>query len=84
MEIFERLSAQDVKLEAIFISVEKIRKYFKITVWMSIIFFVFAALIAISRVVSGVHYPSDVFVGAVIGITVAYVTSRVLARVFHL
>lgn len=36
-------------------------------------FFVAASLIAVSRVVAGVHYPSDIVGGALLGIIVAYV-----------
>ena len=31
-------------------------------------FLTFAFLVALSRIIVGVHYPSDIFVGAVIGI----------------
>ena len=41
----------------------------KLGVW----FFVATILITISRVVAGIHYPSDIIGGAVIGIVVAYV-----------
>ena len=36
-------------------------------------FFAFAALISLARVVAGVHYPSDVIGGALIGMAVAFV-----------
>ncbi len=38
-------------------------------------FFVCAVLIALSRVVSGVHYPIDIVVGAFIGISIAYLST---------
>ena len=36
-------------------------------------FFIAAILISISRIVAGVHYPSDIIGGAIIGLTVAYI-----------
>ncbi len=36
-------------------------------------FFVAATLISLSRIVAGVHYPTDIIGGAVIGIAVAYI-----------
>ncbi len=38
---------------------------------LSIVFFLLAALVAVSRVYLGMHYPSDITVGAAIGIIVA-------------
>ncbi len=40
-----------------------------------------AALVAYSRVHTGVHYPSDVIVGALCGVTLAKATNRALDRV---
>ena len=37
-------------------------------------FFIAATLMAVSRVVAGIHYPSDIVGGALIGILVAYIT----------
>lgn len=39
-----------------------------------ILFFIGAILITISRVIAGIHYPSDIIGGAIIGIVVACVT----------
>lgn len=39
-QILERLAAQDKKLDAIYVSTEKTRKYFLITMWVSIALFV--------------------------------------------
>lgn len=39
-----------------------------------------AALVAYSRVHTGVHYPADVIAGALIGIALAQLTTRVLPR----
>jgi len=36
-------------------------------------FFIAAILISLSRVVAGIHYPSDILGGAVIGVTVGYI-----------
>jgi len=38
----------------------------------SIGFFIAAILINLSRIVAGVHYPSDIFGGAIVGIFVVY------------
>lgn len=39
-EIRERLEKLETKIEAIWVSVEKTRKYFKATLWITIILFV--------------------------------------------
>ncbi len=44
-------------------------------------FFGAAALIGASRVVAGVHYPSDVFGGALIGMAVAYIVDFGVRRI---
>lgn len=43
-------------------------------------FFACAGLIAVSRVVSGVHYPLDVLVGAAIGISFAFLSTIFLRK----
>jgi len=40
--------------------------------------FVWAALVAYSRVYLGVHYPSDIIIGSFIGITVSYLFYTVI------
>lgn len=45
------------------------------------VFFIMAALIAISRMVVGVHYPIDIIAGAVIGIGVGYIIHRLLYKI---
>ena len=45
--------------------------YFYNKKW-GILFFVAAAVIAVSRVVAGVHYPSDIIGGALLGIGIGY------------
>ncbi len=42
----------------------------------TIIFYVFAALVAVSRVYIGVHYPGDVIAGAVLGYAIAAILKR--------
>ena len=44
------------------------------------VFYVLATLIAISRVVVGVHYPVDIIAGAAIGVLVGYFTHKCLSR----
>lgn len=43
-------------------------------------FFACAALIALSRVISGVHYPIDIIVGTCIGISFAYLSTILLRK----
>jgi len=43
-------------------------------------FFIATVFITVSRVIAGIHYPSDILGGAVIGITVAYVTFYIVRR----
>ena len=42
-----------------------------------------ASVVAFSRVYTGVHYPSDVLVGATVGTVVGRLTSRVARRMSH-
>ncbi|KKW43592.1 MAG: PAP2 family protein [Parcubacteria group bacterium GW2011_GWB1_57_6] len=44
-----------------------------------IILFVAATLVTVSRVIAGIHYPSDILAGALLGIAVAYAV-RFFAR----
>ncbi len=44
------------------------------------IFFIATILITVSRVIAGIHYPSDIVGGALIGIMVAYVTFYFVRR----
>jgi undecaprenyl-diphosphatase len=45
------------------------------------LFYVFAALIALSRVIAGVHYPFDIVIGAIIGIVVTLLVHRALSSI---
>ncbi|MEK7114002.1 MAG: phosphatase PAP2 family protein [Patescibacteria group bacterium] len=45
-----------------------------------IAFFIAVILMTISRIIAGVHYPSDIVGGALIGIIVAYITFRILTN----
>jgi undecaprenyl-diphosphatase len=49
--------------------------YFPVLAWIVV---PFAALVALSRVVLGLHYPTDVIVGATIGATLAIVSMSVV------
>lgn len=44
------------------------------------VFYIFAILIAVSRVIAGVHYPIDIIVGAIIGICVSLLVRKGLSR----
>lgn len=46
------------------------------------VFFITALIISISRVIVGVHYPSDILGGMVLGILVAYLVIFVYKRLF--
>lgn len=41
------------------------------------LFLAWAALIAASRVLAGMHYPTDIFAGAVVGLGAGYLTARI-------
>jgi undecaprenyl-diphosphatase len=44
-------------------------------------FFIIAILITAGRVAAGVHYPSDIVGGVLIGVIVAYITFRIARRI---
>jgi membrane-associated phospholipid phosphatase len=48
--------------------------------WLGLFFGVFAALVALARVFLGIHYPSDIFVGALIGIATSIALNRETVR----
>jgi undecaprenyl-diphosphatase len=47
------------------------------------VFFVTASLIALSRVVVGVHYPADVIAGAMVGTGIALILRLILVELFE-
>jgi undecaprenyl-diphosphatase len=47
---------------------------------VGIVFFAAVILITVSRVITGIHYPSDIVGGAIIGIAVAYTTFYYVVR----
>ncbi|MBI3638263.1 phosphatase PAP2 family protein [Candidatus Wolfebacteria bacterium] len=47
--------------------------------WM-LFFFVSAALISVARVFVGIHWPSDILVGAVVGLLSAFLVKKILPK----
>ncbi|MGN1185734.1 MAG: phosphatase PAP2 family protein [Methanobrevibacter wolinii] len=48
------------------------------------LWFGLALLMAIARVYEGVHYPSDVFFGGIIGILIGYIVIKYKDKIYHL
>ena len=48
-----------------------------------VLFFIGAILITVSRVIAGIHYPSDIIGGALIGIAVACVTYYLVRKIVY-
>lgn len=46
-------------------------------------FFVGAVLIGVSRIIAGVHYPSDILAGAVLGVLTSYICIKCLKPIFR-
>jgi hypothetical protein len=62
-ELAAKLQEQDAKLTAILESVEKTRRYFQITLWVSVLFFVLPLI----GLVFAVPYAMNSYVGALGG-----------------
>ena len=55
--------------------------YFYNKKW-GIFFFLATILITVSRVIAGIHYPSDIVGGALIGVAVAYIAFYFTRKVY--
>ena len=51
--------------------------------WLATVLWVWAPLVALARVVMGVHYLSDIFAGTLLGILVALIALQVYLPLFH-
>jgi len=51
-------------------------------VWLRLSFFLWAALTAYSRVYLGVHYPSDIFVGMLVGLFWGFIVYQLMQYTF--
>lgn len=54
---------------ALFFGIRKIKLRFK---YLNSLLFFWATLVAFSRIYLGVHFPADVFIGAIVGITISF------------
>jgi len=51
---------------------------FQYNKFWGIIFFIFASFVSIGRIYGGIHYPADMLIGAVIGITASVFAKNIL------
>jgi undecaprenyl-diphosphatase len=56
-----------------------LRNHYRHIGWL----FLWAALVSFTRIYLGVHYPGDILVGALVGLTCGYVVYRLVARMQH-
>jgi undecaprenyl-diphosphatase len=48
-----------------------------------VVFVILAVMISLGRVISGIHYPIDVFAGWIIGGIVSYIVFQLLKKKYH-
>lgn len=61
---------------AIFFGASVLAAFFYTRRWIAWILFVTGAFMVLSRVFAGIHYPGDIFVGTIIGLSGSYIVYR--------